>query len=130
MELNSNKVIINKNAEDACTYLADVKNFEALMPENINKFEVIRENAFIFALSGMPEIALEIKEIDSPNSVTLGAISDKIPFTLIANVSPIDDKSSEVELVFTGKFNAMMAMMVKGPVSKFIETLATNLKTV
>lgn len=130
MELNSNKVTVNKSAADVCTYLGDVKNFEELMPENINKFEVIRENAFVFGLSGMPEIALEIKEIDSPNTVTLGAISDKIPFTLIANVEAIDDKTSEVELVFTGKFNMMMAMMVKGPVSKFIDTLATNLTTV
>ena len=78
----------------------------------------------------MPEIALEIKEVDSPTMVKLGAISDKIPFNLIANVEEIDDESSEVELVFTGKFNMMMAMMVKGPVSKFIETLATNLAEV
>ncbi len=130
MELNSNTVTVNKSAENVCTYLSDVKNFKELMPENIEKFEVIRENAFVFGLSGMPEIALEIKEIDSPNSVTLGAISDKIPFTLIANVTEIDEESSEVDLVFKGKFNMMMAMMVKGPVSKFIETLATNLTTV
>lgn len=130
MELNSNKVIVNKSAAEVCTYLGDVKNFEELMPENISKFEVIRDNAFVFGLSGMPEIALEIKEIDSPTMVKLGAISDKIPFTLIANVEEIDEASSEVELVFTGKFNMMMAMMVKGPVSKFIETLATNLTQV
>jgi hypothetical protein len=130
MELNSDTVTVNKCAADLCTYLGDVKNFEELMPENISKFEVIRDNAFVFGLSGMPEIALELKEINSPNMVKLGAISDKIPFTLIANIKEIDGKTSEVELVFTGKFNMMMAMMVKGPVSKFIETLATNLTKV
>jgi hypothetical protein len=30
-------------------------------------------------------------------------------------------------LVFEGEFNAMMAMMVKGPISKFIETLSENM---
>lgn len=130
MELNSKTVTVNKSAEEVCTYLSNVKNFEELMPENIQKFEVIRENAFVFGLSGMPEIALEIKDVASPSYVKLGAISDKIPFTLVANVEEIDNESSEVELVFTGKFNMMMAMMVKGPVSKFIETLATNLSHV
>ncbi|MDP5081180.1 MAG: SRPBCC family protein, partial [Winogradskyella sp.] len=36
---------------------------------------------------------------------------------------------TEVQLTFDGEFNAMMAMMIKGPISKFIETLATNMKT-
>ena len=130
MELNSKKVIVQKSASALCDHLSDVKNFEQLMPENISKFEVIREDAFIFAIMGMPEIALEVKEIISPSKVTLGAISDKIPFTLIGNIEAKDDDSSLIELQFQGDFNPMMAMMVKAPVSKFIETLASNLETI
>jgi hypothetical protein len=130
MKLNSKKVTVQKSAADLCDYLADVKNFETLMPENISKFEVIRENAFVFALKGMPEIALEVKEVEKPNKVVLGAISDKIPFTLTGNIEEVSENSSTVELLFEGEFNAMMAMMVKGPISKFIETLATNLEGV
>lgn len=128
MELNSKTVIVQKNATQLCAFLSDVKNFEGLMPDNISKFEVIREDAFIFALKGMPEIALEVKEIISPSKVVLGAISDKIPFTLVGNIEAIDDNTSQVALLFQGDFNPMMAMMVKGPVSKFIETLSTNLE--
>lgn len=127
MELNSKKVIVNKSATDLCTYLSEVKNFEHLMPDNISKFEVIRDDAFIFALSGMPEIALEVKEIVSPHKVTLGAISDKIPFILEGHIDRVDDNTSNAELIFKGEFNAMMAMMVKGPITKFIDTLSTNL---
>ena len=50
MKLNSKKVTTQKSAAELCDFLADVKNFETLMPENISKFEVIRENAFVFAL--------------------------------------------------------------------------------
>ena len=130
MELNSNKVIVQKSASALCAHLSDVKNFEKLMPDTISKFEVIRKDAFIFALRGMPEIALEVKEIISPSKVTLGAISDKIPFTLIGNIEAIDDNTSYIELKFQGDFNPMMAMMVKAPVSKFIETLSSNLGTI
>ena len=130
MKLNSKKVTTQKSAAGLCDFLTDVKNFETLMPENISKFEVIRENAFVFALKGMPEIALEIKEIEKPNKVVLGAISDKIPFTLIGNIEEVSENTSTVELLFEGEFNAMMAMMVKGPISKFIDTLVSNMEQV
>ncbi len=127
MNVNSKKVTVQKSAEELCDFLCDVKNFKQLMPDNISKFEVIRDNAFVFALKGMPEIALEVKEVITPNKVTLGAISDKIPFTLIGNISAINETSSEAELQFEGEFNPMMAMMIKGPITKFLETLASNL---
>ena len=58
----------------------------------------------------------------------LGSASDKIPFTLTGNIYEIDDDSSEVQLVFDGKFNTMMAMMVKSPLKKFINTLSENIE--
>ncbi|RFN59919.1 SRPBCC family protein [Marixanthomonas ophiurae] len=128
MNLTSKKVTVNKSGEELCLFLSDVKNFEQLMPENISKFEVIRDNAFVFALKGMPEIALEVKETNPPNEVVLGAISDKLPFTLTANVEPIDETTSKTELLFEGDFNSMMAMMIKSPISKFLETLTTNME--
>ncbi len=130
MKLNSKRVTVQKSAADLCNFLSDVQNFKQLMPESISKFEVIREDAFVFALKGMPEIALEVKEVNAPSSVVLGAISDKIPFTLKADITEVTDTTSEAELQFSGEFNAMMAMMVKGPISKFIETLSENLAKV
>lgn len=127
MNLTSKKVTVQKSANELCNFLCDVKNFEKLMPENISKFEVIRDNAFIFALKGMPEIALEVKEVIAPNKVTLGAISDKLPFTLIGNIEAINETTSDVSLQFEGEFNPMMAMMIKGPITKFIDTLSSNL---
>lgn len=128
MKLNTKQTNVNKSADELFEYLTDVKNFENLMPENISKFEVIRDNAFVFALKGMPEIALELKDSQKPNKVVLGAISDKIPFTLTADINEVSENTSSVELLFEGQFNTMMAMMVKGPITKFIDTLSINLE--
>lgn len=128
MQIESRKVNVQKSAEDLCKYLSDVKNFEQLMPENISKFEVISDNSFVFALKGMPEIGLEVKEVIAPSRVVLGAISDKIPFQLTGNIENKDVNSSEAELVFNGEFNPMMAMMIKGPITKFLETLVNNME--
>ncbi len=127
MNLESPKVSVQKSAQELFDLLTDVKNFGTLMPENIAKFEVIGEDAFIFGLKGMPEIKLKMKEKIAPNKVVLGAASDKLPFTLVANIESVSDSSSEVKLDFEGDFNPMMAMMIKGPISKFIETLASNM---
>ena len=127
MNLESPKVTVQKSAQDLFDLLTDVKNFEKLMPDNIAKFEVTGEDASIFGLKGMPEIKLKMKEKTAPNKIVLGAASDKLPFTLVSNIDSISDSESAVQLQFEGEFNAMMAMMIKGPISKFIETLATNM---
>jgi ribosome-associated toxin RatA of RatAB toxin-antitoxin module len=127
MNLESPKVTVEKSAQELFDLLTDVKSFEKLMPDNIAKFEVIGEDAFIFGLKGMPEIKLKMKEKSAPNKVVLGAASDKLPFTLIASIDAVSDSSSAVKLDFEGDFNPMMAMMIKGPIGKFIETLAMNM---
>ena len=75
----------------------------------------------------MPEIVLKLKEKNPHNQIVLGAASDKLPFTLTANIASTGDNSSEVQLVFEGEFNAMMAMMIKTPITNFIEALSENL---
>ncbi|AWK05329.1 orotate phosphoribosyltransferase [Flavobacterium crocinum] len=127
MNLESPKVTVQKSAQDLFDQLTDVKNFEKLMPDNIAKFEVTGEDAFIFGLKGMPEIKLKMKDKVAPNKIVLGAASDKLPFTLTSNIDTVSESESAVQLFFEGEFNAMMAMMVKGPISKFIETLANNM---
>ena len=126
MNLESPKVNVSKSAEYVFNALNDVKNFEKLMPENIAKFEVIDENCFEFGLKGMPEIKL-VKKGGTPNSqIVLGAASSKLPFTLTANLTEANE-TTDIQLTFEGEFNPMMAMMIKGPITKFIETLAENM---
>jgi len=127
MKLESPKTTIDKSAQETFDFLSDVKNFEKLMPETISKFELLGEDKFLFALKGMPEIVLKKKEAIAPNKVVLGAAGGKLNFSLTANISEIEATKSKVDLVFEGEFNAMMGMMIKGPINKFIETLVSNM---
>lgn len=127
MNLESPRVTVEKSAQELFDLLSDVQNFEKLMPENIVKFEVIGTDSFLFGLKGMPEIQLKLKDKTAPKTVLLGSASDKLPFTLEADINPISENSSNVQLLFQGEFNAMMGMMIKGPIGKFIETLVLNM---
>lgn len=130
MNLESPKVSVNKSAQNVFDFLTNVENFEKLMPENISKFEVLDEGKFLFALKGMPEIVLKQKEATAPNKIVLGAAGGKLDFSLIGDITETSADKSDIKLSFEGDFNPMMAMMIKGPISKFIETLATNIPNV
>jgi len=128
MNLESPKVVLDKSAEETFNFLSDIKNFEKLMPENISKFEVLDTDKFLFALKGMPEIVLKKKEATPNSKIVLGAPGGKLDFVLIADVSEIEANKSEVTLNFSGEFNAMMAMMIKAPLTKFVNTLTENIE--
>lgn len=127
MNLESPKVSVAKSQEETFAFLCDVKNFKHLMPENIAKFEMLDADSFVFALSGMPEIKLKLIEKVPSHKVALGAVSDRLPFSLVADIQAVSEKKSEVQLNFSGEFNPMIQMMIKGPIGKFIHTLAENL---
>ncbi|PQB06271.1 orotate phosphoribosyltransferase [Polaribacter filamentus] len=127
MNISGTKVVVNKSQKETFKFLSDLKNFEQLMPISIHKFEVDGDS-FIFGLKGMPEIRLVLKESTEFSNITLGAASSKLSFELVANIDEIDEASSKVQLDFNGEFNMMMAMMVKKPLTNFIETLTDNLE--
>lgn len=118
---------ITKGDKEVFDFLTDLKNFEKLMPENIDKFELINEDRFLFSLKGMPEIVLERKGQTPYSQIVLGAASEKLPFTLTADIAKLSESESEVALSFSGEFNAMMGMMIKKPITNFMGALSENL---
>jgi carbon monoxide dehydrogenase subunit G len=127
MNINGKKVVVQKSQQALYEFLSDLKNFEKLMPESIQKFEV-EGDSFLFGLKGMPEIRLILKEKTPYSNITLGAASSKLDFHLVADITPVDANSCEAQLDFNGEFNMMMAMMVKKPLTTFIETLTENME--
>jgi hypothetical protein len=126
MNIQGAKVTTQKSAKEVYTFFTELGNFKFLMPENIEKFEV-EGTSFIFGLKGMPEIRLLLKEKTEYSKITLGAASSKLPFTLVADIEEISENSSTVQLHFDGDFNPMMSMMIKKPLTKFVDTLSQNI---
>lgn len=127
MKLETTKISVKKSQKELFEFLTDLKNFEQLMPEGAEKFEVDGDS-FLFRLKGMPEIRLVLKEKTEFNQIVLGAASSKLPFTLTANINKIDENTADAKLDFEGDFNPMMAMMIKNPLQKFINTLSNNIE--
>ena len=126
MNIEGTKVTTQKSAKEVYTFFTELLNFENLMPENIEKFEVDGDS-FVFGLKGMPEIRLVLKEKIEYSRIVLGAASSKLPFILAANIEEVSENSSTVQLQFDGDFNPMMTMMIKKPLTKFVDTLTDNI---
>lgn len=126
MNIEGAKVSASMSAEEVFKFLISLENFEQLMPENIQKFEVDGDS-FLFALKGMPEIRLVLNEKIEFSKIVLGAASSKLSFSLSGHIDSTSESTSDVQLKFEGNFNPMMAMMVKKPLTAFIDTLTSNI---
>lgn len=130
MKLESKPTSVAQTSQFIFEKMENLANFEVLMPDNLQKFVVLDEKSFVFALKGMPEIHLEKKESTPYSRLVYGAKEGKIPFGLILLLQSISEKEVEIQFVFESNLNPMMAMMVKAPVSKLIETMAEKLKNI
>jgi len=129
MKLESNQFEQKKTDKEIFDHLTDLNNFENLMPSNTDKFEVDGDS-FLFSLKGMPEIRLILKEKIPNSKIVLGSASSKFAFTLTAKINKTIDNGSKTQLFFEGDFNPMMAMMIKNPLQKFVNTLSENIKNI
>jgi hypothetical protein len=126
MQINSSKVSINNSSVTTYKFLCNANNYEKLMPESISKFEAYDDTKFLFALKGMPEIILKQADSNPNEYIKFIAGGGKIDFSLLININEIDSNYCELDLKFEGDFNPMMAMMIKKPITSFLETLVSN----
>ncbi|MBS3737872.1 SRPBCC family protein [Mesohalobacter halotolerans] len=126
MNLETPKITINKSQKELFTYLSKADNYLNIMPDGVEKFEVLTEDSFLFQLKGMPVIQLAFKEKEEFGRIVLVADGGKFPFSLTAHFDAVSDDKTAFQLKFEGEFNAMMAMMIKSPINKFIHALSEN----
>ena len=126
MNLEGRKIIVNKSAAELVQMLKNPEDYRSLMPETLQNFEA-RGDGFKFGLKGMPEIALKIDEV-SEKQVVLKSASSSLDFSLTGAMNAINENQTEVQLLFEGKFNPFIKMMVEKPLNNFLGTLTDNLE--
>ncbi|MCD1118269.1 SRPBCC family protein [Chryseobacterium turcicum] len=126
MNLEGRKIIVNKSSKDLSELLKSPENYKEFMPDGLQKFET-REDGFKFGLQGMPEIALKIDEVTHEKAV-LKSASSSLDFTLTATLKPLNETQTEVQMLFEGKFNPFIKMMVEKPLQNFINSLTDKIE--
>lgn len=123
--IESPEINIDLGITQLVQHYAKPASFKPLMPSEVKKFEA-DEQSFVFALSGMPEVKLNVEEI-SEKQVMLKSASDKLPFYLRVKFNAVSENTTKARIHFEGDFNPMLKMMVNRPLKNFINHLADNM---
>lgn len=126
MNLEGRKIIVNKSSSELAGMLKNPEDYKDLMPEGLQKFETSADG-FKFGLKGMPEIALKIDNV-SDKEVVLKSASSSLDFALTGTMNPVSESQTEVQLLFEGKFNPFIKMMVEKPLQNFINSLTDKIE--
>ena len=70
----------------------------------------------------------EIDEVTDTKAV-LKSASSSLEFALTAALNPLNENQTEVQMLFEGKFNPFIKMMVEKPLQNFINTLTDKIET-
>ncbi|RQP08792.1 MAG: SRPBCC family protein [Chryseobacterium sp.] len=128
MKLEGRKVTVNKPASELTDLLKSPENYRQLMPDSLSTFNAT-DDGFTFELKGMPKIALKIADLKENEKVVLKSASSSLDFQLEGLMNPISETQTEVQLLFEGKFNPFIKMMVEKPLQNFINALTDKLET-
>lgn len=129
MKLESKKVSINAPDEKTFAYINDLRNFVALVPDTAIDKKATEETCSFIMKRVMTKLSFFIKE-KTPYKEIILASDETSGFKAQINfhVSPADG-GSEFHLDLDVDLNPMFAMMAKGPLQIFIDTIGINLKT-
>ena len=124
MKLESSIATVAKPIEDVFEQLTRASTYELLMPEEAS-FRTKDEKHFSFKLGSMPVIPLKLERQTPNTKIIMAADGGNVPFELHANLEAVDGET-KIQLVFEGNINLMMQMMVKKPLTHFLEALIAN----
>lgn len=127
MKIEGELIRLNKNQSEVYQFLNTLENYSLIMPESNKVFEILDANRFKFGLKGMPEIVLKLIEGNDMDTIVLSSDNEKFPFTLSGLLQSISDDETQLQLVFEGDFNPMMEMMIKSPLTAFVNDLSKGI---
>lgn len=128
MEIQSQKSIVNASKEEVYNFLANAANIEALLPsKNIQDFQATASSCS-FKVQGGFTISLEQSNL-IPNEQIAMKSGEKSPFPFDLTVHIVEEDGKTVGyLLFNGKVNKMMQMMVKKPLTNLFDYMSHKLK--
>ncbi len=126
MTIESSTALVASPMKDVFEKLTKASTYERLMPEEAS-FRISDESHFSFKLGSMPVIPLKMERQTPHSQIVLAADGGNVPFELHVNLRTVEEQT-QVQLVFEGDVNPMMQMMVKKPLTQFLEALISNVQ--
>ena len=133
VKIESKKVEIKRNVEFVYEYLADFTHFSMVANDKIENFKATQDRCS-FTIKGMTDMGLKIISRLPNESITISNDTDvpssmPLNFLIIFEFERVAPYVTKVIVKMELDANPMIAMMVKKPLEKFVNSLADGMKT-
>ena len=133
VKIESKKVEIKRNVEFVYAYLADFTHFSMVANDKIENFKATQDRCS-FTIKGMTDMGLKIISRLPNESITISNDTDvpssmPLNFLIIFEFERVEPYVTKVIVKMELDANPMIAMMVKKPLEKFVNSLADGMKT-
>ena len=132
VKIESKKVEIKRNVEFVYEYLADFTHFSMVANDKIENFKATQDRCS-FTIKGMTDMGLKIISRLPNESITILNDTDvpssmPLNFLIIFEFERVEPYVTKVIVKMELDANPMIAMMVKKPLEKFVNSLADGMK--
>ena len=132
VKIESKKVEIKRNVGFVYEYLSDFTHFSMVANDKIENFKATQDRCS-FTIKGMTDMGLKIISRMPNESITITNDTDvpssmPLNFLIIFEFEKIEPYVSKVVVKMELDANPMIAMMVKKPLEKFVNSLADGMK--
>lgn len=132
VKIESKKVEIKRNVEFVYEYLADFTHFSMVANDKIENFKATQDRCS-FTIKGMTDMGLKIISRLPNESITISndtEVPSSMPlnFLIIFEFERVEPYVTKVIVKMELDANPMIAMMVKKPLEKFVNSLADGMK--
>lgn len=133
VKIESKKVEIKRNVEFVYEYLSDFTHFSMVANDKIENFKATQDRCS-FTIKGMTDMGLKIISRLPNESITISNDTDvpssmPLNFLIIFEFERVEPYVTKVIVKMELDANPMIAMMVKKPLEKFVNSLADGMKT-
>ena len=117
------------NAEEAFTFVTDIRNFEQFIPKgNVNNWNAEKEScSFNVAMLGKVTLRLAEKE-EYIKVIFNGDALKKNDFSLRLDISDNLKNPANVRLMLSAELNGMMKMLAAKPIDQFLGKLIDEIE--
>ncbi len=132
VKIESKKVEIKRNVEFVYEYLADFTHFSMVANDKIENFKATQDRCS-FTIKGMTDMGLKIISRLPNESITISNDTDvpssmPLNFLIIFEFERVEPYVTKVIVKMELDANPMIAMMVKKPLEKFVNSLVDGMK--
>tara|TARA_B100000989_G_scaffold155769_1_gene116216 strand:+ start:37 stop:435 length:399 start_codon:yes stop_codon:yes gene_type:complete len=130
MKIIKESNVIPYSSEKLYSHITDINNYEKILKDEIRSFEKLSEREFKIKIGNMPGINLLLSEVPENNEVKLSSNDNNLNFYILIKIDSNENNSSKIKIQFIGNFSSMIEMMIKKPLTAFIDSLKSKIEKI